>query len=381
MEQDLNQTILIVDDNPKNLQLLGNILKENNFRIEFATNGVGALEWLDEQVFDLVLLDVMMPVMDGYSACKLIREREELDDMPVIFITAKTDKESILKGFEAGAQDYISKPFDMQELIARVKTHLELRASKIKLSFVNSWLEEKVKERTAELEYANKQLSNLDQAKTEFLNLIGHEIRTPLNGIIGPMELIKSDYKDGEIGRMLGLMAESVDRLEKFALEALSITNLRTGKYSLQLEEFNLKELFVECSQILHEELQSNYSSLIISIQDDLKVIGDRDLLRTCMEKLVENNLFYIKEQGVMEINAEKLNGRLYIIIRDRRFTFPESFLSSIDKLFEPEGNYADSNIGIAMALVNLILKAHNGTLLIENIKEKGATLRIEIAQ
>lgn len=381
MPQDLLQTILIVDDNPKNLQVLGSILKENNYKIEFATNGVEAIEWLDEQFFDLVLLDIMMPALDGYETCRKIRKRKELDDMPVIFITAKMDKESIVKGFNSGAQDYISKPFDMQELLARVRTHLELRISKLKLNEVNIWLEERVKERTAQLELVNIQLSNLDQAKTEFLNLIGHELRTPLNGIVGPMELIKVDNSEGELGKMFGLMSESVGRLEKFAYDALTITNLRTGKDSIQTEEFNVCDLFWEVRGNIETVLDKSETDLLIDIPDILTAIGDRKLLVTCMEKLLENSLMYIQSKGDITISAEKKAAYLSILMSDSRITLSDTFLDGMDKLFEPGGHYADSNLGIGMALVNLILKAHKGSLVMENIKDRGATLRIDIAQ
>ncbi|MDX2414348.1 MAG: response regulator, partial [Bacteroidales bacterium] len=345
------------------------------------TNGLEAIEWLDEQFFDLVLLDIMMPALDGYETCRIIRERKDLDDMPVIFITAKMDKESIVKGFNAGAQDYISKPFDMQELLARVRTHLELRISKLKLNEVNTWLEDRVKERTAQLESANIQLSNLDQAKTEFLNLIGHELRTPLNGIVGPMELIKGDNSEGELGKMLGIMSESVDRLEKFAFEALTFTNLRTGKQSIQTEEFNVCDMFREVHKRTKTVLDNNNTGLLIDIPDDLIASGDRELLITCMEKLVENSLIYIQGKGDITISVEKKAAYLSILMSDTRITLSDTFLDGMDKLFEPGGDYADSNLGIAMALVNLILKAHKGSLVMENIKDRGATLRIDIAQ
>ena len=191
-------TILMVDDNPKNLQLLGNMLRNEGYQLEFATSGPTALAWFEKKIFDLVLLDIMMPDMSGFEVCEKLRSDHKQDDIPVIFLTAKTEKESILQGFSLGAQDYVTKPFDTSELLARVRTHLELRFSKEQLKNMNQILEDKVKERTHELQEAyhkiqkaNEELLILDQAKTEFLHIISHEIRTPLNGIKGSLELIK----------------------------------------------------------------------------------------------------------------------------------------------------------------------------------------------
>lgn len=379
MNKNSDYILLIVDDNPKNLQLLGSILKEDEFKVEFATNGAEALDWLDEQDFDLVLLDIMMPGMDGYETCKKIRENNKNDDMPVIFLTAKTAKESIVKGFESGAQDYISKPFDKSELLARVSTHLELRTSKIKLKEVNSWLEKKVAERTAQLEKANIELSKLDEAKTEFLNLIGHEIRTPLNGIIGPMQLIKSDENNKEMKLMLKLMEASVGRLEKFALEALLITNLRTGKHKLNTTLIDLGVLFDDLKVRMKDALASSSTNMVSGISEQVYVNGDRELLEICFEELIAQSIRFIEKEGDLLIGIVEKNESVAIHISDKRIKLSDDFLDSMDKLFEPAGEYADSNIGIAMVLANLILQAHKGSITMINSEVNGATLVVNL--
>lgn len=120
-------SILIVDDEPKNIQLLGNLLKENGYDVEFALSGINALEWINSKPFDLILLDIMMPEMDGYTVCRKIKADRKKKHIPIIFITAKTETEDIVKGFEAGCVDYINKPFKVPELLARVKTQVEMK--------------------------------------------------------------------------------------------------------------------------------------------------------------------------------------------------------------------------------------------------------------
>ncbi|HOK50531.1 MAG TPA: response regulator, partial [Bacteroidales bacterium] len=134
----------MVDDNPKNLQLLGTTLRNEGFQVEFATNGRIALNWVSKKNFDLILLDIMMPELSGYEVCEQIRKIKEYDDVPIIFLTAKTEKESVVYGFKVGAQDYITKPFDTAELLARVRTHLELRYNKLELKNINHNLEKLV---------------------------------------------------------------------------------------------------------------------------------------------------------------------------------------------------------------------------------------------
>jgi len=187
---DITEKILIVDDVSRNIQILGNILSQEQFQIAYAQSGKQAIDICETQDFDLILLDIMMPEMDGYEVCERLKENPSTSEIPIIFLTAKADMDSIIKGFEIGGQDYITKPFNAAELLARVKSHLLIRRQKKKLKLMNNHLEEIVRERTYELETANHKLNILDKAKSNFLSIISHEIRTPLNGIIGLTELL-----------------------------------------------------------------------------------------------------------------------------------------------------------------------------------------------
>lgn len=120
-------TILIVDDIPKNIELAANILQSKNYNITFATSGIAALEKVKSIDFDLILLDVMMPEMDGFEVCKHLKDNPGTREIPVIFLTAKSETENVVKGFELGAVDYVTKPFSTEELLARVKTHIDIR--------------------------------------------------------------------------------------------------------------------------------------------------------------------------------------------------------------------------------------------------------------
>jgi len=138
-------SILIVDDVLDNIQVAMNILKEDNYDFSFAQSGEEAVKLMNKNNFDLVLLDIMMPGIDGYKVCKMMKQDPRLTDIPVIFLTAKADIDSMARGFEVGALDYITKPFHANELLARVKTHLELYKAKQILKQNNLTLQNKVK--------------------------------------------------------------------------------------------------------------------------------------------------------------------------------------------------------------------------------------------
>ena len=151
MSESKSDRILIVDDTPRNIQVLGTILKDQGYQLNVAQNGLQALEVVTKVTPDLILLDVMMPELDGFETCKRLKADAATKDIPVIFLTAKVETDDVVNGFELGAVDYVTKPFNPTELLARVDTHLTLHHLKQRL-------EQLVDERTEEVQRAHRQL-------------------------------------------------------------------------------------------------------------------------------------------------------------------------------------------------------------------------------
>lgn len=377
-------SILIVDDTPKNIQVLGSILKMEDFQVEFATNGEQALNWVDKKSFDLILLDVMMPVMSGFEVCEILRKDEALNDVPIIFLTARTDKESIIAGFDIGAQDYITKPFDAKELLARVRTHLELKESKEKLKSINVWLEDKVRDRTQELqisnqllEDANKELLELDNQKADFLRLISHEIRTPLNGIIGVWDLLHEEAKSEDFHTLLDVMETSVERLEKFSKMALLITELRTRKIKLDLSVINLNSVIEE---VLNEYAKKitlkNIRTIINLASDGIQVKCDRDLIKKCFENIIDNAVKYTPNEGAIHISANSKDGYINCLIKDEGPGISKDMMKNIFTLFTPD-HHTDKNIGLGLPIIKLIMDTHQGNVKVYNSSDAGAIVEL----
>lgn len=159
----MNERILIVDDTPTNIQVLTGILKEKGYQLSIATNGKQALQVLEKIHPDLILLDVMMPEMDGFEACRRIKQSENLRDIPIIFLTAKTETADIVSGFEIGAVDYVAKPFNPHELLARINTHLTI--DQLRRSLAEK-IEELARARKREMEMAYRVQSQLIPTST-----------------------------------------------------------------------------------------------------------------------------------------------------------------------------------------------------------------------
>ena len=218
------QVILLVDDNPRNLQVLGKLLQEEKYEIEFAINGVATLEWLKNKQFDLILLDLNMPGMNGFEVCKRIRSDSGMYDVPIIFLSAESERESILKGFEVGAQDYVIKPFDSRELLARVKTQLDLKSKTEKLGKINEWLGKKIDNwlkasvgisMSKDANDLSDKLIEFDKNQSYVLKDICLELSTSIKEI---EKLIGKSYDSdakNQIKEIVKRLADSVKKLEK----------------------------------------------------------------------------------------------------------------------------------------------------------------------
>lgn len=383
--QSFPPAILIVDDNPQNLQVLGKILMGNNYKIEFATSGEAALDWLTTNQFDLILLDINMPAMNGFEVCRKIRSNPAMNNVPVIFLSADTDRESILKGFETGAQDYITKPFDSRELLSRVRTHLALKESLEKLENLNRSLEEKVDERTQQLKEANVKLEStniklldLDRAKTEFLHLISHEIRTPLNGIIGPLELLKEPVHTPEIDELINILDMSVKRLERFSLNALLITRLKTKQLEIGKEKINLSSLI---NEVLEKEKDKFISRNIqIIFTDETKdgiILGEAELVTKCIENIIDNAVHFSPQNGKIEIKNYVEGQNTICEIKDTGIGFETGASGPKFELFTLGDEYNDNRIGMGLPITKMIMDAHGGRIAIGNNPEGGASVKL----
>lgn len=372
--------ILIVDDNVKNIQVLGTMLSGENYEIEYAQDGKEAIDCINAEEFDLVLMDVMMPVMDGFEACEAIRGIPKHADVPIIFLTAKTDKESVVRGFQVGGQDYLTKPFDSHELIARVKTHIELKNSKKKLNDVNQWLEEEVNSKTQELKKAYTDLKQLEVAKADFLKILGHEMKTPLNGIVASLQMLKSRINEDDLVKILQRQEASTKRLEKVTNDALLITSLKTNKHATDIKQVAISKL-VEYQLIKHSELISE-KELSINFDDldnELQVETDSTLLSETLGRLIKNAVEYSVNNTEIKIICELSGDEIVITIKDEGCGFKSSMLDKNLGLFELNNQAEDQKLGLDLYIVNLVVNTLGGKFVFGNNTDKGAYVKLHL--
>ncbi len=378
--------ILIIDDQPQNLQVLGNVLRNHKYKTGFATNGPSALEILDKIHFDLILLDVNMPEMNGFEVCKRIREKSKNKETPIIFLTANQDEGSIIMGFKVGGQDYVTKPFNNEELLSRVHTQLDLQDKTTQLKELNKNLEQKVKKRTLkisqiseELKVANKNLEVLDKLKSKFIRLISHELRTPLTGVVGFTEILKKDLANSKYSEKVNLLSEAVSRLNKISFKALLISELEAKEYHFQKGIKNLTSLInVEC-QNLAEEMEQKNLEIETNIGSQILVNIDPKIFHYGFMEVLENAIYYSNKNQQIKINTEVSSDFTTIIIRNSGSSFPEETLSNPFDHFSEGQKHKNKKIGMGLVIAKLMTEAHNGKIKISN-SEFGAHVELHFA-
>ncbi|MDD2344645.1 MAG: response regulator [Bacteroidales bacterium] len=375
--------ILLVDDIPQNIQILGSFLSDLKYHLSYATSAMEALRLVKFNDYDLILLDIMMPDMDGFSLCQEFQQMSNVKEVPIIFISARTDQESILKGFQMGGVDYITKPFNSHELIARVKTHIELRNQKCMLQQVNSSLEEIVSKRTEELRKANTKLMKLDDAKNDFLQLISHELRTPLNNITLLLDVLKLKLVDEKYNNYFIRIEDSMRRLIEFSELALLITSLSASAN----KQLNWNKIMVK--DLMDSVLQKNAS--FIAEKDikvcntlevsDLSFMGEYFLIEKSFDIIVNNSIKYSEYGGSVYIVAEKIDSNIVFRIKDEGCGFDESAMESFFTAFSVAHiDHHQQGFGLSLRLLNMIIAAHYGKVeILNNPDGIGATVSVSL--
>ncbi len=385
------QQVLIVDDIPSNLNFLSEVLHVEGIGVLLATGGADALEIARYKLPDLILLDIAMPLMDGYEVCAHLKADPLTHDIPVIYLTARTEPEDILKGFNTGAVDYILKPFNAAELIARVKTHLELKNTTAELKAINLRLEEVVRLRTTEITQANKELtianrklekayedlSNLDKAKDEFIRHINHELRTPLQGIHGFTLILEEIVESPEQKEYIQSINLLVKRLVKLSEISLLFTEIKAKNYKINLRPVLLRNSVMQVMEIFKPD-RSKIQFVHAAPEENLFVKADQRLLNTCMELILDNALKYSSDRGEVSIKIFQDDSLVGIEVADNGPGFSTKAMESLYDLFAADNlRYHSHGFGVGLATVKLILDTFSAKLEINNLPDKGAMVRI----
>ena len=377
--------ILIVDDNVKNLQVIGKILQDDGHQVEFSTSGEGAIDWLRDVVFDLVLLDINMPGMDGYEVCRFIRSESRFDHMPVIFLTAAVERDHVLRGFELGAQDYITKPFDARELMMRVNTHLSLKHSMEELTHVNQTLEEKVRERTKELLDAKEKAEESNRLKSHFLMNVSHEIRTPMNGILGFTSLLQEMELSGEKrDHFIALIHKSGQRLLDTVNDLVEMSLIQTKSVTVRNNRTDLDGIMSFLFDFFEPQAKAKglvFRSTALFEKKIIHILTDHRKLETILINILKNALKFTSK-GFVEFGYIYDNESVKFYVKDTGSGIAPDRMEAIFEHFVQADlnlNRDHEGIGLGLCIANAYTKALGGEIWVESSPDQGSVFYVSL--
>jgi two-component system sensor histidine kinase/response regulator len=373
------RSIMVVDDNPANLKLLEDMLTQHRYEVRSFPRGRLALRAAEQEPPDLILLDINMPEMNGYEMSEQLKSSPSLSGVPVIFLSALNATEDKVKGFQSGGVDFISKPFQFEEVHARVETHLKLRGLQQALTLQNERLEETVASRTRELAEANQRLMILDRSKNEFLGLISHELRTPLNGLLGVGELILDGMPSTDQNKELQVLFEgSRRRILSILDDALLLTHIDVDGEQFRSGPVLLHEALGRAIENTTEFARSRQVAIAPPPAEPDLVLADADLLVRALHALLVTAVKFSLEGGTIRLIRGVAPGSPTVTIDSQGKTIPRPALAKLFEVFSvSEASTPGGDLGLGPAVAYRILSLFGGSVSAANRDPSGIRLMI----
>ncbi len=353
--------ILLVDDTVENLRLLSGMLATRGFDTRPVTSGSEALEAMAHEAPDLILLDITMPGMNGFEVCARVRERPEWRDIPVIFLTALTDVSDKVKGFAAGGVDFITKPFQLDEVVARVTTHVALKRSRQSLA------------------ESLARLQTLESLRDDLVKMIVHDIRGLLMVVLSNLDMARPNIT-GQPAEDVADAMKAAHAVTHMANTLLDVSRLEEGKMPLGLEPFDLTVI----AQESRDTLGALDTSRIIEVTSPGTVIAtcDRHVIRRVIDNLVSNAFKHTPAGGRIEIELSVGQGRTRVAVKDNGPGVPEELRGRLFEKFagvHTQGRKAVHSAGLGLAFCKLAVEAHGGSISVERAMPKGSIFAFEL--
>ncbi len=376
--------IVAVDDEPRNLELLVTLLSEQGYTIETAEDGRAGLAAIERRKPDLVLLDVVMPEMDGFQTCRQIKSNLKLGFIPVVLVTGLRSTKDRLRGLEVGADEFIAKPYEPTELVARVRSLARIKHLYDALQEHNQQLERRVAERTAELQTALEQLLQLDRLKSEFISNVSHELRTPLLHVKGALDLLT----EGALGpvtreqnRGLQLTATAVHQLEQVVADIVDFDQVHSR--ALTIESTDIDDAVTTVVRSLQAEAERQDCYIVVRQQlPGARVHADEQALRRILRHLIDNAIKFSPGGSRIEVRVQPGDRRIRFSVSDSGPGISAAEQGRIfDSFYQTDGSSTRraGGLGLGLSLVRKLLDAHGSTIHVDSQLGRGSTFWFEL--
>ncbi|MEP7292888.1 MAG: hybrid sensor histidine kinase/response regulator [Chloroflexota bacterium] len=354
--------VLIVDDEASNIAILDRLFRDT-YRTVTATSGQAALDLLARDSFDLVLLDIMMPLVSGLDVVKTMRKDPRTAELPVILISARMDENDIVEGLTIGANDYITKPFRLAELRARVRTQLTIKR-----------LQDERRETISELREAH-------DMKDRFLRIASHDLKGPLSNLRLVNYLIRQQIdEDSRLYELLGTADSNLTTMQSVINEFLDLAALQSGKIDLRMDTFSIEPVISELLQQYH--LNALKKDITIDARIEGEIYADKARLNQALGNLVSNALKYSPRDSTIKLWTESGGDRVRICVADQGPGVPDD---ERDRLFTQFGKLSarptdgESSTGLGLWIAKHLTELQGGEIGVDTLESGGSIFWIEM--
>ncbi len=372
-------SILVIDDEPDNFDVIEALLPDRGYELHYAASGQDAIDALDLFQPDVILLDVMMPGMDGIEVCQRIKAIPQWQPVPIIMVTALTAKEDLARCLKSGADDFISKPVSGLELRARVHSMLRIKQQHDRIKTISHLQENTI----------NLLQNNLDELCGNLVSSLPHELNTPLNGLFGVIELLIYEHQDmsvEEVNELLTMAQKSALRLEKLTkrflqyaqLEMLANHSKNTEVKSTPNVKISTQPL-VESAITTKAESVNRLGNIVWSLEKIEVSINEKDFL-CIIDELLENAFKFSQSGTPVKVISHLKDGEFYLSISDRGRGMTEEQIVKIGAFAQFERkNYEQQGIGLGLKILQKIIEIYGGEFSISSVYHQGTTVHIQL--
>jgi signal transduction histidine kinase len=391
--------VLVVDDSSVNRRFIGSLFQNKGISIIYATNGKEALEVVRKKMPDLILMDVVMPEMDGYEVCEKLKEAEGTKDIPIIFLTSKNQTEDLIKGFALGAVDYVNKPFKKEELVSRVLTHLELKKSRDIIEEQKKQLKLRnasILEHSKTVEILNNKLGEKNillqemiTTKDRFFCIISHDLKGPLSNIISFADLILDGYDDfgkEKLLKIVSLLKDSTVTSINLLENLLEWARLQTGALKRNPIKIDICSLL---KNVVHAELKMaklKEQRLEIAGCKESFAYADESMLNTILRNLLSNAIKFTPNGGSIIIRSKEIViesiGYVAIEVKDTGMGISKESLANlfkVDKNLSTRGTNGEKGTGLGLILCKEFIEMNYGSISVKSKHGEGSSFTFTI--
>jgi signal transduction histidine kinase len=351
--------VLVVDDTVENLQLLSRMLEEHGYEARPVTSGSQALQAALSYPPELVLLDISMPEMDGFEVCRRLKANETLREVPVIFLTALANIEDKVRAFEAGGADFITKPFQVDEVLARVRVHVGLRQSR------------------AELLESYRRLQSLERLREDLVRMVVHDMRSPLTVLTSLLSFVQEELRGSSCAHLseeLALAVHATASVNRMANAMLDVSRLEEGKFPLERRAHDVVAL---CRDVIRQFATVDRSrSIELTGMPELEVVCDGEVVGRVVENLLSNAIKYTPLGSAIRISVQLMGEQARISMLDQGPGVSAEERKQIFEKFvtgEAQAVTKLHSIGLGLAFCKLAVEAHGGAIAVESGHPRGS--------